>query len=281
MLRIITDSAADITLAQAEKMNIDIVPIGIQFPDGPCPQESNEDFASFYKRLESAESLPVTSQPAPELYMELIEKARAAGDTVLILTLSGGLSGTVNAAHIAREMCGYEPVYVFDTGLAITAQRILVEQAVRLRDEGADIGQILSSLDELKGRITVYGLIDTLKYLRRGGRIPASLAAIGSTLNIKPIIILRDRTLGVIGKAMGRKIGRKIVMQHFGKNPPDPDYPIYFVYSSNREMCEQFKQETMEQFDLRGFSTDTYPAGGVIGTHLGPDCVGISYVVKA
>ena len=278
MLQIITDSASDITLEQTQEMGILIVPIQIQFQDGPCPQNCEEDFAAFYDRLKKAEELPVTSQPSPEAYLQLYEAAKEVGNEVLVLTLSSGLSGTINAARIAKDLCGYEPVYVVDSRQAIAAQRILVEYAVKLRAEGECTSRIVSCLEDLRDRITVSGVIDTLTYLRKGGRIPAGLAIVGNTLRIKPVIILEDKILKTVGKALGREAGKRMLYQRYEKNPPDPEYPICFLYSSDRSLGQKFMEETIAKYGLMDYQTKLVPVGGVIGTHVGTDCIGIAYV---
>ena len=280
MIQIITDSASDITLRQAQELNVHIVPVHIQFPDGPCPQETDEDLAAFYDRLIRAEELPTTSQPTPNEYLRLFEAAESAGDDVLVLTLSGGLSGTVGAARIAADLSGYERIRVVDTRLAISAQRILTEYAVKLRDGGMAIDDMVTELEAFLPRITVYGVIDTLTYLRKGGRIPASLSVLGNALRIKPVIILEDGILKTIGKGLGHGGGKKLLWQRFEENTPDPAFPMYFIYTSDREMGRKFMEETVEKYGLQDFRTELIPIGGVIGTHLGTCGVGVSYVTK-
>lgn len=280
MIQIITDSASDITLRQAQELNIHIVPVHIQFPDGPCPQETDEDLVTFYDRLIRSEELPTTSQPTPNEYLRLFEAAESAGDDVLVLTLSGGLSGTVGAARIAADLSGYERIRVVDTRLAISAQRILTEYAVKLRDEGMAIDDMVAELESFLNRITVYGVIDTLTYLRKGGRIPASLSVLGNALRIKPVIILEDGILKTIGKGLGHGGGKKLLWQRFEENTPAPDFPMYFIYTSDREMGRKFMEETVEKYSLQDFRTELIPIGGVIGTHLGTCGVGVSYVTK-
>lgn len=280
MIQIITDSASDITLRQAQELNVHIVPVHIQFPDGPCPQETDEDLAAFYDRLIRAEELPTTSQPTPNEYLRLFEAAESAGDDVLVLTLSGGLSGTAGAARIAADLSGYERIRVVDTRLAISAQRILTEYAVKLRDSGMAIDDMVAELEAFLPRITVYGVIDTLTYLRKGGRIPASLSVLGNALRIKPVIILEDGILKTIGKGLGHGGGKKLLWQRFEENTPDPAFPMYFIYTSDREMGRKFMEETVEKYGLQDFRTELIPIGGVIGTHLGTCGVGVSYVTK-
>ena len=280
MLQIITDSASDITLAQAAAMNIHVVPIKIQFEDGVCLQETEEDFAVFYERLQKSKSLPVTSQPPPEQYLTLFSAAKENGDDVLVLPISSGLSGSINGIQAAKELCDYDRIYIVDSRQAIAGQRILVEHAAMLRDAGVSTEKIVQKVETLRDRISIIGVIDTLEYLRKGGRIPNSLAMLGSALNIKPVIALEDRILKTVGKAMGHSAGKKQLCRRFEKDTPDPDYPIYFLYSSNRQMGEAFMKEMVSQYDLIGYDTRLLPVCGVIGTHVGTNCVGICYVKK-
>ena len=280
MLQIITDSASDITLEQAREMNVHIVPLRIQFPDGICPQETAADFQTFYRRLSESADLPVTSQPSPEDYLKYLEPAREAGDEVLVLTLSGGLSGTINSALLARGMCGYDPVYIVDSRQAIVAQRILVERAAELRERGLPVREIILQLEELRDRITVSGVLDTLTCLRKGGRIPAGLAVLGNSLQVKPVIALQDTVLKMVGKAFGREAGWRYLHKRFEHYPPDPDFPIYFGYTSDQALGEQFMRRTVEQYELSSFRVRLFPIGGVIGTHVGDNCVAICYVTK-
>jgi len=280
MLHIITDSACDLTRQEAEELGIQMVNIHIQFPDGPYPQETATDLESFYTRLQQAEKLPATSQPSPEEYLQLFQKAQESGDEVLVLTLSGGLSGTVNAARLAKELCGYERVYILDSRLAIAAQRICVEQAAALRDQSLSAAEILLQLEPLCRRTTAYGILDTLTYLRKGGRIPAGLAVLGNTLKLKPVIVLEDGVLKTIGKGLGRAAGKKLVWQRLERFPPDPAFPLYFVYTSDPVLGRQFMEETVERFALQNFRRELVPIGGVIGTHIGTNCAGLSYVMQ-
>lgn len=281
MLQIITDSASDITLDQAREMNVHIVSLNIQFPDGPYDQQTEEDIARFYQRLEQSEELPITSQPSPEAYLALFEQAKEAGDEVLVLTLSSGLSGTINAANIAKNMCDYDPIYILDSEQAIAAQRMMVDYAVKLRDRGMDTPAIVTELETFRSRVCVSGVIDTLTYLRKGGRIPPSLAIVGNALRVKPVIVLEDKVIKTVGKALGREAGKKMLYQRFEKFTMDPEFPIYFVYTSDREMGEEFMAQTIEKYGWQDHPTALTPIGGVIGTHLGTSAVGFCFVKKA
>lgn len=278
MLRIITDTASDITKEQADKMNIEIVPLAITFEDGDCPQVEEKDFVIFYERLQKCQKLPTTSRPTPEAYLKIYEEAKSKGEEVLVLTLSGGLSGTIETAFTAKQMGEYENVHIVDTHQAIIAQRMIVEYAVKLRDEGYKAKDIAEKIEECRDRIVVCGVVDTLKYLKIGGRVPASLATIGEALRIKPVIVLEDTILKTIGKARGRKDGISKLYSKVEKDGIDTNYPVYFGYTTNKEIVDDFMYVTCKKYNLK--DTKIYPVGGIIGTHCGTNCIAIAYMKK-
>lgn len=278
MIQIVTDSASDITLKQAEEMDIHIVPLTILFEDGVCPQETEEDFQLFYERLVKEEGLPKTSQPTPSKYLELFRLAKEAEDEVLVITLSGGLSGTIQSAELAKDLAEYDRIEIIDSHQAILTQRMLVEYAVRLRAEGKNLDEIAQSVREKRDKVTVCGILDTLTYLKKGGRIPASMALLGNLLRIKPVIILRNSILEQLGKARGRKEGCKMLCAQMEQAEIDLDFPVYFGYTVNPEPACQFQKEMEEKFGLQ--NTSLYPVGGVIGTHVGPNCIALAFCKK-
>ena len=278
MLRIVTDTASDITVDQARNMNIDVVSLDITFEDGPAPQRTEEDFRRFYQRLEACDRLPVTSRTPPEEYLNLFQNAREKGDDVLVITLSGGLSGTVDSARMAKQIADYDKIEVVDSHQAILTQRMLVEQAVKLREEGYQLQEIVQRIKNTRDQVVVCGVVDTLKYLQKGGRIPASLGTLGTLLRIKPVIILQDRVLKQLGKARGHDAGEEMLYKHMEQDGINKAYPVYFGYTSDRELAERFMQRTRERFGLT--QTRLFPIGGVIGTHCGTRCVAVAYVKR-
>lgn len=278
MLRIVTDTASDITVDQARNMNIDVVSLDITFEDGPAPQRTEEDFRRFYQRLEACDRLPVTSRTPPEEYLNLFQDAREKGDDVLVITLSGGLSGTVDSARMAKQIADYDKIEVVDSHQAILTQRMLVEQAVKLREEGYQLQEIVQRIKNTRDQVVVCGVVDTLKYLQKGGRIPASLGTLGTLLRIKPVIILQDRVLKQLGKARGHDAGEEMLYKHMEQDGINKAYPVYFGYTSDRELAERFMQRTRERFGLT--QTRLFPIGGVIGTHCGTRCVAVAYVKR-
>ena len=278
-MMIITDSASDITEKEAEEMDIRLVWLKTKFSDGDFPMKTEEDFCRFFDKLAEEKDLPMTSQPSPEEYLEFFEEAKSKDEEVLVLTLSSGLSGTINAANLAKQMSEYDKIWIIDSEQAIITQRFLVQKAVELRKEGKTTEDIVEILEDLKKRVTVCGMLDTLTYLRKGGRIPAALAVVGNMLHIKPVIELKDKTLTMLGKARGRSGGMKYLWKEFESYDIDREEPVYFGYTSDREIGEKFMMDTVEKYGLKNYKL--YPVGGIIGTHVGPACVALSFVKKS
>jgi len=277
MIRIVTDTASDITRSQAERMGIDLVEIPITFEDGPCAQAEEKDFETFYERLKTCAHLPVTSRPTPDAYRKIYEQARRDGDDVVVLTLSSGLSGTYDSALMAQKMAGYDRVHVVDTHQAILAQRMLVECAVDLRSEGYSAADIARLITQRRDQVMVCGLVGSLKYLHMGGRIPASLALAGKMLHIKPVIVLKDKILQSAGKVRGAKAGTAALHKLMEEAGVNKAYPLYFGYTSDRELGDAFMQATREKYP--SCKATMHPIGGIIGTHCGMDCMAVAFMM--
>lgn len=280
-MMIITDSASDILQDEAERLGVRLVHLDIMLGGEHFNLNTHEMFDRFYRMLAERDDFPTTSQPSPEAYMELYEEARERGEDVLVICLSGALSGTVESARIAAGLSGWEDrIAIMDTRHAIASQRLLVEEAARLRDEGKAASEIIPRLEYLRDRIRICGVLDKLEYLRRGGRIPSGLAKVGDLLSIKPVVAVDDGAVAPIGKARGRHAGEKRLRQEFEKHPYDPAWQITFVYSLGMEIVEEFASRFCELFGIDRAATRDVQIGPTIGAHLGPDCVGLCFVAK-
>lgn len=278
MIRIITDSACDLTAAQAAELGIGMVPLVTSFDDGPFPMETQADFDRFYEKLKGSKELPVTSRPSPHSYLDLFLEAKKEGDEVLVLSLSSGLSGTFESVHVAKQMAEYDRITVIDTRQAVMSQRMLVEHAVKMNRAGESLRSIVHDIMDLRERVTVVGVIGSMVYLRKGGRIPPALGLIGDALQIKPVITL-DGKIETIGKARGLRAGYSMAWKHMEADGVDPEYPMIFGYTSSMDQCRTFMQGTLERFSAK--DTSIAQVGGIIGTHLGEDSIGAAYVKKA
>ncbi len=278
MIRVVTDNASDMTLEDAELLNVDLINLPITFGDEEFPQRTNEDFDRFFEKLTQVDELPKTSRGSLVDYYRVFNEAKEAGDDVICVTLSKTISGSIDSAYQAKEALGYDRVFIIDSALAITGQRLLVEAICKRRDEGVPSEDIVEEANSLKKRIIVYGLIDTLRYLKMGGRIPAAFASLGDVLNIKPLITLDDGNLDAMAVARGHKAGVKKIKRKFKDNGYDENYPVYFAYTPDKRSAITFMEEMIEEFDLK--NTKLIPVGGVVGTHIGTNALAVIFVQK-
>lgn len=278
MIRIVTDNGSDITLEEAQNLNVERVVLETAFEDSVCPMNTDEDYARFYEKLKASEKLPITSRPAPQQYLDIYLDAKAKGDGVVVIALSSGLSGTYESACVAKDMAEYEDIRVIDSHQAVMSQRILVEHAVKLRNSGRTLDEIVSGVKDVRHRVRVVGVIGSLVYLRKGGRIPPALALLGDALGIKPVITVAQKVIQPIGKVRGVKAGIAQMYKMMDQEGIDPAFAPCFGYTSNTEMGESFMRETMEKYGLRKASLSR--VSGIIGTHLGTDSIGVAYVKK-
>lgn len=279
MIRILTDTASDITPAQAAKMGVELVTIGVHFASTAYDQPADEDFGQFYELLESEKNLPTTSQPAPGDFLPHFTAAKQAGDSLVAILLAGGLSGTVQSAHVAKEMAEYDDIYIIDSKQAAMGQRLLVDYALRLRDSGALAPDIAAVVQSAAPRVRLFAAIDTLKYLRKGGRIPKTAELLGSALGIKPLIELRDGAIEMAGKTRGRAGAVTGLMKLMAENDNfDPAMPVYFAYTQNDIPCRNFRKLAVQKFRLK--NSTVWPVGPTIGTHIGPGGFAAAWLVK-
>ena len=279
MIKIITDSTSDIDVTYAKELNIDIVPLKVIIDGKEYKDRVDLQPDQFYSLLEKSEVLPTTSQPSPQEFLNYYEEAKEKGDSVIVMTLSGTISGTYQSANIAKDLAEYENIYVIDSLNATQALRLLVLKAVALREEGKDAETIFNEWQAYKERVRIVAFVDTLEYLCKGGRMSKTVAAAGTLLKVKPIIGLRDGKLEMFSKARGAvKATAKIIELIHEDGEIDFKEPICIGYTGNDEGLEKFEQALRDEFKfedvLHGF------VGPVIGTHAGPGARLIAYVKK-
>ena len=239
MIRIITDSAADFEPRELEKLNISCIPLVVMFGETEYRENVNLSKAQFYELLAAADALPKTAQASPQILLELFEEAKAAGDDAIYICLSSALSGTYHSALITKNLAGSDRCHVLDSRNATGGQRMLVEHAVKLRDEGKTAAEIVAAVEALRSRITLYACMDTLENLYRGGRISQTAYTLGTMAQIKPIIQVNlEGQVTVPAKAMGMKKGAEYLCKQVEKQPPDDAFPFYVMYTDKRQNGE-------------------------------------------
>jgi len=274
MVRIITDSAADFEPEELQRLNITCIPLTVSFGDEVYQENVNLSKTRFYELLLGSEHFPQTAQASPQILMELFENARDCGDEAIYITISSAISGTYQTACMIRDEVGCDRCHVLDGKNGTGGQRMLVEYAARLRDEGKTAAEILAGVESIRGRITLYACIDTLENLHRGGRISHLAYTLGSIANIKPVIsVLKDGSIGIPTKVMGMKKGMQYLCQQVEKHPRDENHPFYVMYTNNRAIGETLAEK------IRALGIDVpperiIPVGAAIGTHVGRDACG-------
>jgi len=279
MLRIITDTGSDIPYLKAGELGIEIIALDIKFDDFPYDYRNDTDFGVFYENLKRSKNLPTTSQVTPGQYLDIFNDAKEKGDEILVITISGGLSGTYSSAVTAKEMSEYDNITIVDSVQCSINLQMMVEHAVKLRDQGQSRDAIAEVLQELRGRMGFLVMLDTLTYLKKGGRVPPAMAFLGEMLSMKPIVTLNEEgKVEPIKKARGFEAGKRALLEQFESTGYDADWPVYFGYTENEQRGEAFMQEGKGKYSLT--ECRLLPVGGVIGTHSGPNAIAIGYVRK-
>lgn len=280
MVRIITDSAADFEPNELEQMQISCIPLKVLFGTEEYEENINLSKPQFYDKMLETGAMPKTSQAAPQVLADLFAEAKAAGDEAIYFTLSSALSGTWQSAMFIREDAGYEGAYVVDTRNATGGQRMLVEHAVKLRDEGKSAAEIVAAVEELRGRIVLYACINTLEYLYKGGRISHLSYTLGTLAQIKPIIhVDHHGRVDIPAKAMGMRKGMDHLCKQADAKKPDPDFPLYVMYTDDRSVAETLAVRLAEHGHAI-HEKHIIQVGAAIGSHIGPKACGLVYVGK-
>ena len=274
MIRIITDSAADFEPRELAQLNIDCIPLTVAFGDTEFQENLTLTKDQFYGLLRTSGHTPKTSQASPQVLMDLFEQAHAQGDEAIYISLSSGISGTYQNAVMTKNLLGYDTCHVVDSLNATGGQRLIVEHAVKLRDEGKSAAEIIAGIEEIRSRIVLFACIDTLEYLYKGGRISQTVYKLGTMANIKPIITVEaDGGIAVPAKAMGMRKGMDTLCKKQETIPADPAFPVYAMYTNNRTVAETLAQK-MGNVD----ADRIIQVGAALGSHIGPEACGLVYV---
>ena len=281
MLRIITDSAADFEPVEMTELGVECIPLGVSFGETEYLENENLSKVRFFELLQGSQVFPRTSHPGPYVYERIMRETKEAGDTAVIFTLSSAISGTYQTAVMALEESGAaDCCRVVDARTATGGQRMLVELAVRMRGEGKSFQEIADAAEALRGRTRIFACIDTLEYLYRGGRIPKAAYTIGTVANIKPIItVARDGSIEVVAKMLGLHRGMNYILKRYREDPPDPAYPLYFMYTESPENGRKL-MEYMNRSGESFVDNRIIPVGAAIGSHVGPGACGLVYIAK-
>lgn len=273
--RIIVDSTAD--LAPELKGRVHTVPLTVHFGPEEYIDGVTIDHKTFYEKLIESDVLPTTSQATPAAFMKEFDKAREAGESAVVITLASQFSGTYQSAVIAAA--DYENVMVVDSGSAAMGSGILAELALRLLEKGKCAEEIAEILEEEKKKIVVVALVDTLEYLKRGGRVSKAVAFAGGVLNIKPVLSVVDGEIRMLGKARGSKMGNNLLVQEIEKaGGIDFGKPVLLGYSGISDaLLKKYIEDSRHIWEGSLPQVRYTTVSSVIGTHAGPGAVVVAF----
>ena len=275
-VRIIVDSTTDLPEQTARRVTV--VPLTIHFGEQQYVSGVDIDARKFYEMLVEGDVLPTTSQPTPYAFTQVFQEAVDAGDTVVCITVSSKLSGTYKSACIAAaDFPG--KVFVVDSLTVAIGGGILTEYALSLTDKGMDAEEIAWKLMQKREKVRLLALLDTLEYLKKGGRISSAVAFAGGLLNIKPVIAVADGEVKMLGKARGSKQGNNLLVQEIDKaGGVDFEKPLLLGYTGLSDaLLQKYIVDSAALWQGKVEQLPVSIVGSVVGTHAGPGAVAVAF----
>ncbi|MCI6377209.1 MAG: DegV family protein [Clostridiales bacterium] len=275
---LLIDSASDVDMREAESLGIALVPMTVLF-DGESYQDGiNLTHRQFFEKLIESDALPKTSQINAYQFEERFRELTSAGHEVVAITLSSKLSGTYFSAAQAAKQFGSR-VYVVDSLNACIGERLLMQYALRLIHQALPAREIAAQLDAAKRRIRLIALLDTLEYLKKGGRISPTVALAGAMLHVKPVIAIEDGEVRLIGKAIGSKKGNNLLMQLVNASGGiDFSMPYATAYSGLEDsLLQKYLNDSAALWRQNTAYVPVYSIGSTIGAHVGPGAIAVAF----
>lgn len=280
MVRLITDSAADFEPFELEQLGISCIPIKVMVGQSEYEENVNLSKDQFFALLKETGASPKTSQPSPQILMDLFEEAKAAGEEALYITLAAALSGTYQSAAMICGDAESGLCHVLDSRNATGGQRLQLEYAARLRDEGKTAAEIMEAVKGIQGKIVLYACIDTLEYLYRGGRISQTVYKLGTMAQVKPIIrVAEDGSIEVPAKTIGMRKGMDMLCKRMEQQKPSKEHNVYVMYTADRTIGQALA-EKVRALGIEVPEERVIQVGAGIGSHIGPNACGIVYVAE-
>lgn len=279
-VKIIIDSASDIGMAEAKELGVIMMPMIISFGE----QDYNDGVdllpTEFYEKLIESDVMPKTSQISQYRFEEAFEEYTKNGDTLVVITISSKLSGTYNSAKLASENF-VGKVFVVDSLSAAIGERLLCQYGLRLIDEGLSAQEVANKLDVAKNKINIIAIVNTLEYLKKGGRISSAVAFAGSMLSIRPVLSVVDGKVELIGKAMGSKKATNHLNRIVEEKGIDFSMPYGVLWAGlDRSVLDKYIKDSAALWQDYTDNIPAYILGGTIGTHVGPGAVGVAFFEK-
>ena len=277
-VKIVIDSTADVSANVKDRMTV--VPLTVRFGEEEYLDGVTIDHKTFYEKLIESDVLPTTSQATPAAFETVFEEAKQAGDSLVVVTVASKLSGTYQSAMIAAA--DYDNVYIVDSESVAIGSGILAKLGLWLADAGMEAKEIAERLCEERKNIRLVAMLDTLEYLKRGGRISKTAAFAGGLLNIKPVVEIRDGEINMLGKARGSKQGNNLLVKEIEEaGGVDFTKPVMLGYTGlNDDLLRKYVEDSKDLWANDREKLHSACIGSVVGTHAGPGAVAVAFFKK-
>ncbi len=277
-IRIVTDSASDISQAKAKEWGIKVLPLKIRFGEDEFLDGVNLTPKEFYTKLVETDAIPKTSQITPYDYSQEFQAADDAGDDLICLCMSSGVSGSYQSACMAASDFS-DRIHVIDTQQFCISQYIIVQRAVQLRDQGIPAKELVAQLSEELKKARVIAVFDTLEYLKLGGRLSSAAAFAGNLLMIKPVLTIEEGIVKILGKARGSKNSHNMLMEHVEKSGGiDYNKPVCLGYTGfNDDVLKKYLADSGSLYEGHEDLVQYAEVGATIGTYAGPNAIAVAF----
>lgn len=277
-VKIIVDSTTDLLPFIREQVTV--VPLTVCFGQEEFTDGVTITHEQFYEKLVECDVLPTTSQASPAAFSRVLSETLAPGDSALILTLSSELSGTYQSAVIAAGE--FEEVFVVDSSSVAIGTGILTEYALECVKKGMSAKETAEEIERKKKDVCVIAMLDTLEYLKKGGRISSTAAFAGGILNIKPVVNIEEGRINILGKARGSKQGNNLLIQEIQKaGGIDFKLPILLGYTGLTDvLLQKYIKDSRLLWENAAESLRYTSIGSVVGTHTGPGVIAAAFFRK-
>ena len=279
MLRILTDTASDFDLKEAVSLGITVLPMEITIGGQKFKDRYDLTPDRFYEMLIESSDMPHTSQINSYTFEQEFEKIRAAGDSAIVILMSSRLSGTYqNAVIAARE---YNNIHVIDSRNGSIGEQLLVRYAVMLRNRNREMDDIIHRLEVRRNQVRVLALLDTLEYVKKGGRLGTAAAAFGTLLSIKPVLTVENGKIKILGKARGSRNGNNFLNKEIVATGIESRLPVAVAYSGlDHTKLDHYIEDSRPIWEGMIDSLPVSQLGSTIGTHAGPGTIVVAYFMK-
>lgn len=277
-IQLFTDSTTDLPEQFIKEHNIIIVPLSVRFGDEEFLNLSPKEF---YEKLEASDIMPITSQVPPDRFINAFKEVLDKGDEIICVTIGANASGTYQSACIAKETLNTDKITVIDSNALCLGTGMIVAEIAFMLEKGKTLDEITEMVKKYtSNQIEHLFCVDTLKYLRKGGRIKASKAVIAEVLNIKPILIVEDAVTKPFSKVRGRNKIIDFYINHMKNNFDYEKNDLILVgHSQDPSIAEKMVQAIKEVLGYTG-EVIIGEIGSIIGVHAGPGVLAVFYLKK-